>query len=341
MSGTSEHHDDFGIYVLTYPGDYYLSLPLVRSLQHFNPGIPVMIIPGEGFDHNNHPFDVPVMDIPDGYWGQLGHADRKFLCFQGPFKRFLYLDADIICIRSLETFKQRVLAHKEPFIFVTQPIKHRVWSIAIEDSSHPQHQECTGRVHAQLGNVSLLQEFDPDYKPFARYTFNNGVFASSRLVLSEADFHDLHEREQAFFQRRLGKTFNWRCFDLFFGDQGRLNYLVAKGNIPVLDLEPDGQYIWGGCPLIFDVDTVLDNRADFSFIHWAGCPRPSPSFFCNTPLLSLLTVTDRCLEPGYGSLKEIPGYSVWRHFSGSQSLGAKLRWTLKDIKTIAKGILLR
>ncbi len=339
VSNTSENHREFGIYVLTYPGDYYLSVPLVRSLQYFNPEIPVMIIPGEGFDPHNHPFDVPVMDIPDGYWGQLGHADRKFWCFQGPFERFLYLDADIICIRSLEAFRQRVLAQKEPFIFVTQPIKHEVWSVATEDSSHPQHQECIGRAHAQLGNISLLKEFDPDFKPFARYTFNNGVFASSRLILSEANFQDLYEREQAFFKRRLGKTFNWRCFDLFFGDQGRLNYLVAKREIPVLDLEPDGHYIWGGCALAFDVDMVLENRAEFSFIHWAGCPRPSPSFFCNAPLLSSLTTIYRCLKPGYGALKEIPGYSVWRHFSGDLPLWEKLRWTLKDSKKIGRGIL--
>ena len=186
MSHTNEHRVDFGIYVLTYPGDYYLSVPLVRSLQHFNPEIPVMIIPGEGFDYDDHPFDVPVMDIPQGFWSQLGHADRKFWCFQGPFERFLYLDADIVCMRSLASLKQRVLAQKAPFIFVTQPIKHEVWSVAAEDSSHPQHQECIGRVHAQLGNVSLLREFDPDFEPFARYTFNDGVFASSRSVLKRS-----------------------------------------------------------------------------------------------------------------------------------------------------------
>ena len=54
----------FGVYVMTYPGDFHLSTILVRSIQQVNPDIPVMIIPGEGFDFNNHPFDVPVMPLP-------------------------------------------------------------------------------------------------------------------------------------------------------------------------------------------------------------------------------------------------------------------------------------
>jgi hypothetical protein len=55
--------DSFGIYILTYPGDYHLSMILVRSIQQVSPDLPIMIIPGEGFDLNEHPFDIPVMPI--------------------------------------------------------------------------------------------------------------------------------------------------------------------------------------------------------------------------------------------------------------------------------------
>ena len=92
---------DFGIYILTYPGDYHLATALIRSLQYFNRNIPIMVIPGEGFNRDDHPFDVPIMTIPEGFWDKLGHGSRKFWCFQGPFEKFLYLDADIICLRSL------------------------------------------------------------------------------------------------------------------------------------------------------------------------------------------------------------------------------------------------
>lgn len=51
--------DGFGIYIMTYPGDYQLSTILVRSIQEVSPGMPIMIIPGEGFDLDDHPFDIP------------------------------------------------------------------------------------------------------------------------------------------------------------------------------------------------------------------------------------------------------------------------------------------
>lgn len=54
----------FGIYVMTYPGDYHLSKMLVRSIQQVSPGLPIMIISGEGFDLNDHPFDVPILPLP-------------------------------------------------------------------------------------------------------------------------------------------------------------------------------------------------------------------------------------------------------------------------------------
>ena len=42
---------------------------LVQSIRHHNPGVPLMIIPGEGFERAEHPFDVPVMPAPGGRFG--------------------------------------------------------------------------------------------------------------------------------------------------------------------------------------------------------------------------------------------------------------------------------
>jgi hypothetical protein len=92
---------EFGIYVMTYPGDFHLSIPLIRSIRYFHPDISITIIPGEGFDHEDHPFDVEILPLPDGFWGTVGHQSRDFWAFQGPYERFLYLDADIICTGSL------------------------------------------------------------------------------------------------------------------------------------------------------------------------------------------------------------------------------------------------
>ena len=70
-----EPDGQFGVYVLTYPGDFHLSRVLIRSIRHLNPGVPVMIIPGEGFEREAHPFDVPVMPVPDGrFWPTLARS---------------------------------------------------------------------------------------------------------------------------------------------------------------------------------------------------------------------------------------------------------------------------
>jgi hypothetical protein len=47
---------------------------LVQSIRHRNPCVPLMIIPGEGFERAEHPFDVPVIPVPGGrFWPTLGH----------------------------------------------------------------------------------------------------------------------------------------------------------------------------------------------------------------------------------------------------------------------------
>jgi len=61
-----EPDGQFGVYILSYPGDFHLSLVLVRSIQHVSPGVPVMVIPGEGFERDDHPFVVPIMPVPTG-----------------------------------------------------------------------------------------------------------------------------------------------------------------------------------------------------------------------------------------------------------------------------------
>ena len=116
-------HPKFGVYILTYPGDFHLSTVLVQSIQGVSPGVPVMIIPGEGFERDDHPFEVPVMAVPTGgFWPELGHMDRKFWAFQGPFETFLYLDADTICTGSLDPLIRRIARLEEDFILV-QPWK--------------------------------------------------------------------------------------------------------------------------------------------------------------------------------------------------------------------------
>lgn len=129
---------------------------------------------------------------------------------------------------------------------------------------------------------------------------------------------------------------------MFYRDQGRLNYLVDSLGIPLLNLHPDGHDIWGGHARHIKVKDVLANNADFSFIHWAGVPRPSPSLFCSRPLYWLLKrgLGTTYVEEGYKDLPEIPGYSVWRHFqprqSESMSFRNRIQYSYKDLKRIVR-----
>ncbi len=332
--------DSFGIYVLTYPGDYHLSTALISSLKHFHPDIPIVIIPGEGFDINDHPFDVPVMSEPQGFWGKMGHADRKLWVFQGEFQKFLYLDADMICTRPIKNLIDRIMAQKDKFIFAQEETgKSTAWTEAITNKNHERHDACVAMVRSQLGNPDYISQFDTQYDPYNRYPFNTGIFACSIDTLPESAFEELNIKERDFYTTHIGKEFSWKSYDLFFGDQGRINYLIIKLNIPVLDLYPDGHFLWGGTAKEVKVDDVLNGDVGFSFIHWAGCPRPSPSLFCKGLGLQVLRRTDKCLKAGYNELYEMPGYSVWQYFWSDAgktpaTFKDRLAWSLKDLKKI-------
>jgi hypothetical protein len=337
---------DFGIYILTYPGDFHLSSVLVRSIQHVNPDIPIMIIPGEGFDQG-HPFDVPIMPQPVGFWAQMGYMDRCFWAFQGPFENFLYLDADMICTSPLDKLRERLTRQQGPFIYVHPSISDEDWLTLIQDPSHPEHQRYARHVKREIGR-GPLDRFDPDYNIFENYPFNAGLFASRRLVLTESDFVILNKKEKMFYRYMLKKDWTWKSSDLFFRDQGRLNYLVRKLSIPTFHLRPDLICLAGTSELQVSFDQVAGGSCDFHLIHWMGSLSPSPSWFCVKPLFAVYAFlwsevgrrTGRWAAPDYRRLPECPGYSLWRHYYelsyGPIPLRVRLHWSWRHVKRTCK-----
>ena len=164
--------DEFGIYIQTYPADFHLSSILVRSIQQVSPDIPIMIIPGDDFDYENHPFDVPIMSTPGSFWSGLGHKDRSFWAFQGPFEAFLFVDADIICVKSLDSLAKRAAQQPGDFIFVQPWMDEAEWQAAAQNPSHPKHQEYLELVRSEVGR-GPLGEFDPDHDFLARPPFQH------------------------------------------------------------------------------------------------------------------------------------------------------------------------
>jgi hypothetical protein len=344
-----EANQRFGVYILTYPGDFHLSTILVESIQEASPGVPIMIIPGEGFDREHHPFDVPIMATPEGsFWPELGHMDRKFWAFEGPFETFLYLDADTICTRSLEPLVDRVARQETDFIFVQPWMDEQDWCQVIQTPTHPKHASYVQHARQTIGRGPLAQ-FDPDHDFFARYPFNAGVFASRRLAIKEADLAALNHAERAFYRDALDlAAWTWRSDALFFRDQGRLNYLVGKLKIPVLPLQPELICPAGASATEVSVAEVERGACAFHIVHWMGAKSPSPSFFCRGPLFRIHALlwsfvgrrTDRWIEPGYERLPECVGYSLWRHHhersSGPMAWRARLAWSWIDLKKICR-----
>jgi hypothetical protein len=333
---------DFGIYIMTYPGDFHLSIPLIRSIRYFHPDVPISIIPGEGFNRDDHPFDVEILPNPEGLWGMLGHQSRDFWAFQGPYERFLYLDADIICTGSLSSLTGRIRSQEGNFLFAHICFTdQRTWDEAVADKNHAMHKAAISWVKRGLGNPDLLIQFDADYNPYAKAPFNSGIFASRRGAITEDTLKELHEKEVAFYKDILKKKFTWRYSEVFYTDQGRLNYLVSKLHLSLQDLRPDGHDSWAGdITERVTVDSLLNRQLDFKFIHWAGVPRPSPSIFC-LPIFRRLHPYIYSFDDyrKYEGFPEIPGYALWRYFQVGGEYPMRLKdqllFSFRDVRRLA------
>jgi hypothetical protein len=334
----------FGVYILTYPGDFHLSVVLVQSIQKVSPSIPIMVIPGEGFDREDHPFHVPIMPEPPGrFWPQIGHQDRKVWAFQGPFEKFLYLDADTICTKSLDHLSARISRQQGDFLYVQ--CDQQGWRAAVEDPCHPQHDGCVRNAQWTVG-TGPLQDFDPEYDFLARRPFNSGVFASRRLAITESDFEALNHAERKFYHDYFDQeAWTWKSSDLFFRDQGRLNYLAVKLNIPAFPLTPDLICRSGGSATVVSFDEVERGTCTFHVVHWTGVA-PNPSFFCSMPLFRLYALVVALVgrreglefAPGYEWLPERVGFSLWRHYYeklfGPLRLRDRLTWSRRELKRL-------
>lgn len=340
---------DFGIYVMTYPGDFHLSTILVRSIQAVSPDLPIMIIPGEGFDLNNHPFDVPIMPLPtDGFWAEIGHQDRDFWAFQGPFETFLYLDADTIVVKSLDALAKRISGEKGDFVYIHTWVDDETWRSAMQNPQHSDHNRLRQTIGRDIGRGPLA-EFNPDHDFFAHKPFNSGVFAGRRLAIKESDLAALNKAERKFYREVVGiEEWTWKSSELFFRDQGRLNYLVRKLSIPTFPLEPELICISGASSVYVPMEDVKSGSCGFHVIHWMDSKSPSPSYFCTGLLFMLYAslwayvggITGRFVMPGYEQLPESTGYSLWRHhyerLFASFPWRERLQWSSRDLKKVLK-----
>ena len=326
--------NNFGIYILTFPRDYYLAGTLINSLKQYAPDVPIMIVPGSGFDFKNHPFgDIPIMDIPQDSSSKFEYYDRKFWVFNGPFEKFLYIDSDMLCIKSFDQLLKKIEAESGPFIYVS--LEQELCTPESSKSAKALLAANRFLQGGQFGNMENIKKFDPSYDVYLKPMFNSGLFASSRNTISVSDLMHLYGKEGHFYADVLNKEFTGRSMDLFFGDQGKLNYLVNKKDVAVKSLSPYG-FMWGGKPIRLNAD---GSHEEYSFIHWAGCPRPSVSLFTKGFLFKLF----KYIYQGecYDDLKNeraVPGLAVWMKFNNDHSFLNRVRFTCYDCKRVSKNL---
>jgi hypothetical protein len=238
----------------------------------------------------------------------------------------------------------RIANQAKPFIFANVEFEKYDWCYAIKNHDHAEHDRCVSWVDRGLGNPKLLVEFDKSYDPYGRMPFNSGIFASSRYALEACSFEDLYHAETEFYKTKLGKDFNWKSADLFYRDQGHLNYLVDKLRLPFVNLQPDGNDVWAGDDCFAEsitIEHIRNGSLPYSFIHWAGVPRPTPSFFFMKPWNLIHQISSEySVYSTSRNYPDPPGYKLWLYFQQhngyNMSFVHRLKWSVRDVLAVLR-----
>jgi hypothetical protein len=334
--------DSLGIYILTYPKDYHLAKVLIRSIRSYHPDLPIMIVPGTGFDLNDHPFtDLPILHTCRPEWSDFEYYDRKFWVFDGPFERFIYLDSDMLCVRPFHSLLAAVKDQEKPFLYVN--VEPHLLHGSRDDVTRRAKIESLNDA-GQLGNLENLVHFDPAFDWKDAYPFNTGLFATSKSSFDADIFTDFRVRLHEFYETTLKCHYHGRCFKLFFGDQGQLVYLARKMNLNLISLYPDSHFVWGGDMIVDPVGRMLPMESDYTFIHWAGCPRPSPSL-CNRGILFRIKLfllhRDSGLRYSYEDQRNVPGLASWLRHCDETSILYVLEYSANDLLGMLKALVRR
>lgn len=329
------HENEFGFYILTCPRDYHLALVLINSLKYFHPEIPLAIVPGTGMNLNDHPFkDIPILKSKNNFFRSLNYYDKKFEIFDGPFEKFLYLDSDLLCVKSINKLINEIINENDRFIY-TNLIPDEIELIISETKNKNREIINSG----QLGKQENIKLFDGNFDFYNFPNFNTGLFATSKKSYPIDEIVEFFKNENEFYQTVLKKDYSGANFDLFFGDQGKLNYLTWKHRIPLKSLYDSGNFILGSEKFNINYDEMFEGKNNFHFIHWAGCPRPSNSLFCKGVLFKLFfkaySINFNHLKYNLSSNDSIPGYYLWQFFNNDKSFKSKLKFTYMDfVKTV-------
>jgi hypothetical protein len=184
-------------------------------------------------------------------WQERGHTGvyrmgmhRRFGGFDGPFERFIYLDADILVLNSLEPIFQRL----NDYDFV-------VYDFQYKDPTHVYN----------VKSDKLLEVFDKD-------RIDSEIFCAG-LYASKSGIFDEERRNYLLSKLRKGEA---EILYLNGPDQTILNYMVMKSGIPCYNFSRhlSADEVTGCCVTSphFEVrDNVLyDKGTRLTYLHYIG-----------------------------------------------------------------------
>ena len=169
---------------------------------------------------------------------------RRFCCFDGPFEKFIYLDADILAMNSFDSLFNRLDEHD----FVTYDFQYKDLTHVFDVSS------------SQLTKVFERDRLDTEI-------FCAGLFASKKGLFTDEMLDEL-----------LAHLEGGEAEILYYHgpDQAILNYMVLKSGVDAINLAralPKSERT--GCCVTsphFEVkdNILLDNGNQLTYLHYIG-----------------------------------------------------------------------
>ncbi len=288
---------EFGFYIKTYWRDYHLAKALIASIRRCAPGYPIIIIPDDHYLKRKL-WGEKVITPSDPVLLHLKGFYKKLWCFYGPFRRFIFLDADILVMKDLAELIKKIHSFNNPFFMCNGQSKF----VRIQNDGKVL--EWHNVVEKHIGNLKLISEFDSEIDMTAFYAFNSGCFASCNDLIPLNKLKSLFFSAQKFQISHGYPPLGYTRKGVFMSDQGFLNYILRKLQIPVT-LIPD-LYTWGGKrnEEIIENSSGEDHHLKGLFIHWAGEVRPH--------LLSRGVMAEKQWRRGY--LEYYQKYGGWGMF---------------------------
>jgi hypothetical protein len=257
----NESGDIFGVVTGCHRGDIHFAKATCASVRYFMPDVPICVI-ADG-DVETHElenvygaFILRINELDESIKGHItGTSKTKFVAFvDGPFEKFLWLDADAIIwgdIRqSIDLFGYHWTICGE---WTPTPVSEISWIEARKWVDH------------FFFNTDLLKIADPDFDWSGRVYSSAGCFAARKGILS---FDDLLRIEKL--EDRFPGLFK-------FWDQGMVHYLLFKAmdegrwqaRVTYLQLIPNAVGKATAEKRMLDIQRTLHNKGAH-VVHFCG-----------------------------------------------------------------------